>query len=135
MAIIGVIGGLLGRLLVEFYCSKDQEHNDLATIFFNTQDDAIRNLFSARTVHEFSAQSLLTFLGTALTMIDCWRRNAKDGDIEHASKRQVAGSTRDRGGAVRSPSFGTLGAVNRTAKGRLRLGAVDRTAEGLGTVI
>lgn len=26
------------------------------------QDDAIRNLFSANTIHEFSAQSLLTFL-------------------------------------------------------------------------
>ncbi|KAG6393136.1 hypothetical protein SASPL_147371 [Salvia splendens] len=44
-----------------FYCS-DKEYNDLATIFFNTQDDAIRNLFSAKTIHEFSAQSLLTFL-------------------------------------------------------------------------
>ncbi|KAG6757494.1 hypothetical protein POTOM_037806 [Populus tomentosa] len=45
-----------------FYCGKDKEYNDLATIFFNTQDDAIRNLFSAKTIHEFSAQSLLTFL-------------------------------------------------------------------------
>ena len=26
------------------------------------QDDAIRNLFSAKTIHEFSAQSLLTYL-------------------------------------------------------------------------
>ncbi|OWM91218.1 hypothetical protein CDL15_Pgr000162 [Punica granatum] len=40
----------------------------------------------------------------ALMMIDCWRRNAKDGNIEPASEREVAGSTRDRGGAVRSPS-------------------------------
>ncbi|KAE8703056.1 Chloride channel protein CLC-d [Hibiscus syriacus] len=47
---------------VNFYCSKDKEYNDLATIFFNTQDNAIRNLFSAKTIHEFSAQSLLTFL-------------------------------------------------------------------------
>ncbi|XP_057467752.1 chloride channel protein CLC-d-like isoform X2 [Actinidia eriantha] len=47
---------------VNFYCGKDKEYNDLATIFFNTQDDAIRNLFSAKTIHEFSAQSLLTFL-------------------------------------------------------------------------
>ncbi|XP_023006123.1 chloride channel protein CLC-d isoform X2 [Cucurbita maxima] len=47
---------------VNFYCSKGNEYNDLATIFFNTQDDAIRNLFSAKTMHEFSAQSLLTFL-------------------------------------------------------------------------
>ncbi|KAL6637094.1 hypothetical protein ACP70R_024666 [Stipagrostis hirtigluma subsp. patula] len=47
---------------VNFYCSKDKEYNDLATIFFNTQDDAIRNLFSAKTFHEYSAQSLITFL-------------------------------------------------------------------------
>ncbi|KAL0393086.1 UNVERIFIED_CONTAM: Chloride channel protein CLC-d [Sesamum radiatum] len=45
----------------QFYCGE-KEYNDLATIFFNTQDDAIRNLFSAKTIHEFSAQSLLTFL-------------------------------------------------------------------------
>ncbi|URE29196.1 chloride channel [Musa troglodytarum] len=47
---------------VNFYCANDREYNDLATIFFNTQDDAIRNLFSAKTFHEYSAQSLLTFL-------------------------------------------------------------------------
>ncbi|CAA6653621.1 unnamed protein product [Spirodela intermedia] len=47
---------------VDFYCSNGKEYNDLATIFFNTQDDAIRNLFSAKTFHEYSAQSLLTFL-------------------------------------------------------------------------
>lgn len=47
---------------VEFYCGRKTEYNDLATIFFNTQDDAIRNLFSAKTIHEYSAQSLLTFL-------------------------------------------------------------------------
>ncbi|KAK3027245.1 hypothetical protein RJ639_041663 [Escallonia herrerae] len=47
---------------VNFYCGRDKEYNDLATIFFNTQDDAIRNLFSAKTIHEFSAKSLLTFL-------------------------------------------------------------------------
>ncbi|XXG48540.1 hypothetical protein AAC387_Pa02g2961 [Persea americana] len=47
---------------VNFYCAKDEEYNDLATIFFNTQDDAIRNLFSAKTLHEYSAQSLLSFL-------------------------------------------------------------------------
>ncbi|XP_022721873.1 chloride channel protein CLC-d-like isoform X5 [Durio zibethinus] len=55
------VPGMYGNY-VNFYCSKDKEYNDLATIFFNTQDDAIRNLFSARTIHEFSAQSLLTFL-------------------------------------------------------------------------
>lgn len=33
------------------------------TEFWNSvQDDAIRNLFSAKTIHEYSAQSLLTFL-------------------------------------------------------------------------
>lgn len=77
-------------LVLQFYCGE-KEYNDLATIFFNTQvnwnsskisfflssflcwlkcdafaiwlqDDAIRNLFSAKTIHEFSAQSLLTFL-------------------------------------------------------------------------
>uniref|UniRef100_A0A2P2MKY6 Chloride channel protein n=1 Tax=Rhizophora mucronata TaxID=61149 RepID=A0A2P2MKY6_RHIMU len=53
--------GMYGNY-VNFYCGKDKEYNDLATLFFNTQDDAIRNLFSAKTVHEFSAQSLLTFL-------------------------------------------------------------------------
>ncbi|KAA8527578.1 hypothetical protein F0562_034707 [Nyssa sinensis] len=106
MAVIGVIGGLLGALfnqltlyvthwrrnylhkkgnrvkIIEvclvsvitsvisfglplfrnFTAVKDKEYNDLATIFFNTQDDAIRNLFSAKTIHEYSAQSLLTFL-------------------------------------------------------------------------
>ncbi|XP_062108383.1 chloride channel protein CLC-d isoform X2 [Humulus lupulus] len=53
--------GMYGNY-VNFYCSKDKEYNDLATLFFNTQDDAIRNLFSAKTIHEFSAQSLLTYL-------------------------------------------------------------------------
>ncbi|CAN1807682.1 Chloride channel protein CLC-d [Linum perenne] len=53
--------GMYGNY-VNFFCGKDKEYNDLATIFFNTQDDAIRNLFSAKTIHEFSAQSLLTFL-------------------------------------------------------------------------
>ncbi|KAL3505898.1 hypothetical protein ACH5RR_031280 [Cinchona calisaya] len=53
--------GMYGNY-VNFYCSSKKEYNDLATIFFNTQDDAIRNLFSAKTIHEFSAQSLLTFL-------------------------------------------------------------------------
>ncbi|XP_031276562.1 chloride channel protein CLC-d isoform X2 [Pistacia vera] len=53
--------GMYGNY-VNFYCSKGNEYNDLATIFFNTQDDAIRNLFSAKTIHEYTAQSLLTFL-------------------------------------------------------------------------
>ncbi|XLR68889.1 hypothetical protein S83_019561, partial [Arachis hypogaea] len=49
------------RNYVKFFCSSDNEYNDLATIFFNTRDDAIRNLFSAKTIHEYSSQSLLTF--------------------------------------------------------------------------
>ncbi|KAL7590889.1 chloride channel protein CLC-d isoform X1 [Lactuca sativa] len=53
--------GMYGNY-VNFFCTKENEYNDLATIFFNTQDDAIRNLFSAKTIHEYSAQSLLTFL-------------------------------------------------------------------------
>lgn len=53
--------GMYGNY-VSFYCKSGNEYNDLATIFFNTQDDAIRNLFSAKTIHEYSAQSLLTFL-------------------------------------------------------------------------
>ncbi|GAB2266595.1 hypothetical protein Dimus_001589 [Dionaea muscipula] len=53
---------------VNFYCRNEKEYNDLATIFFNTQDDAIRNLFSAKTIHEFSAQSLLTFLAMFYTL-------------------------------------------------------------------
>ncbi|CAM8915096.1 unnamed protein product [Rhodiola kirilowii] len=39
--------GMYGNY-VNFYCSKEREYNDLATIFFNTQDDAIRNLFSRK---------------------------------------------------------------------------------------
>ncbi|CAL9128858.1 unnamed protein product, partial [Musa textilis] len=54
---------------VNFYCANDREYNDLATIFFNTQDDAIRNLFSAKTFHEYSAQSLLTFLVLCFIML------------------------------------------------------------------
>ncbi|XP_059649903.1 chloride channel protein CLC-d isoform X2 [Cornus florida] len=53
--------GMYGNY-VDFFCGKDKEYNDLATIFFNTQDDAIRNLFSAKTIHEYSAQTLLIFL-------------------------------------------------------------------------
>ncbi|XP_010524817.1 PREDICTED: chloride channel protein CLC-d isoform X2 [Tarenaya hassleriana] len=59
--------GMYGNY-VNFYCKTGNEYNDLATIFFNTQDDAIRNLFSAKTMHEFSAQSLLTFLAMFYTL-------------------------------------------------------------------
>ncbi|MBA0813113.1 hypothetical protein Gohar_026993 [Gossypium harknessii] len=61
--------GMYGNY-VNFYCSKEKEYNDLATIFFNTQDDAIRNLFSAKTIHEFSAQSLLAFLVMLCELVD-----------------------------------------------------------------
>ncbi|KAJ7546444.1 hypothetical protein O6H91_08G040500 [Diphasiastrum complanatum] len=47
---------------VTFHCPIENHYNDLATIFFNTPDDAIRNLFSTKTVHEYSAQSLFIFL-------------------------------------------------------------------------
>nr|CAA96065.1 CLC-d chloride channel protein [Arabidopsis thaliana] len=59
--------GMYGNY-VNFFCKTDNEYNDLATIFFNTQDDAIRNLFSAKTMREFSAQSLLTFLAMFYTL-------------------------------------------------------------------
>ncbi|CAM6082441.1 unnamed protein product [Calypogeia fissa] len=47
---------------VNFHCSGEREYNDLATIFLNTQDDAIRNLFSTSTKGEYSAYSLFMFL-------------------------------------------------------------------------
>lgn len=37
-------------------------YNDLATIFFNTNDDSIRNLLSSGTKHEFTTRSLLVYL-------------------------------------------------------------------------
>lgn len=39
-------------------------YNDLASLFFNTNDDAIRNLFSTRTVGEFGISSLFIFFVT-----------------------------------------------------------------------
>ncbi|GAQ87178.1 chloride channel protein [Klebsormidium nitens] len=47
---------------VSFNCASGAEYNDLATLFFNTQDDTIRNLFSTRTYHEYSPHTLLAFL-------------------------------------------------------------------------
>ncbi|CAI5980177.1 unnamed protein product, partial [Closterium sp. NIES-64] len=47
---------------VQFNCPRDDQYNDLATIFFNTQDDAIRNLFSSGTIQEYSATTLISFL-------------------------------------------------------------------------
>ena len=46
---------------VRFTCSGDNQYNDLATIFFNTQDDAIRNLFSSEMDQEYSPAALMTF--------------------------------------------------------------------------
>jgi chloride channel 7 len=46
---------------VSFGCSRQDEYNELATLFFNTQDDAIRNLFSTGTSHEYSKSALLLF--------------------------------------------------------------------------
>ncbi|KAG2444895.1 hypothetical protein HXX76_001631 [Chlamydomonas incerta] len=36
-------------------------YNDLATLFFNTQDDAIRNLFASKTKREYTVAALFTF--------------------------------------------------------------------------
>ena len=46
---------------VAFGCEREDQYNDLATLFYNTQDDAIRNLFSARTPQEYSMWSLFVF--------------------------------------------------------------------------
>lgn len=46
---------------VQFTCTGGNQYNDLATIFFNTQDDAIRNLFSSEQVNEYSPSSLMVF--------------------------------------------------------------------------
>jgi chloride channel 7 len=48
---------------VSFGCTRGwREYNDLATLFFNTQDDAIRNLFSSQTKSEYTVSSLITFV-------------------------------------------------------------------------
>ncbi|XP_062093996.1 chloride channel protein CLC-c-like isoform X2 [Humulus lupulus] len=43
-----------------FNCPPNQ-YNDLASLFFNTNDDAIRNLFSSGTEREFHLSTLLVF--------------------------------------------------------------------------
>ena len=43
-------------------------YNALASLFFNTNDDAIRNLFSAGTDREFGAATLLTFFVTVYAL-------------------------------------------------------------------
>mmetsp|Transcript_23545 Transcript_23545/g.51672 ORF Transcript_23545/g.51672 Transcript_23545/m.51672 type:complete len:861 (+) Transcript_23545:337-2919(+) len=47
---------------VSFGCKYNNQYNDLATIFFNTQDDAIRNLFSSKTKQEYSVTTLVAFV-------------------------------------------------------------------------
>jgi chloride channel 7 len=49
---------------IQFNCHSESHYNDLATIFFNTQDDAIRNLFSTNTPREYNSYTLITFLVT-----------------------------------------------------------------------
>ncbi|ONM13043.1 Putative chloride channel-like protein CLC-g [Zea mays] len=44
----------------KFQCATD-EYNDLASLFFNTNDDTIRNLYSAGTDDEFHISSILVF--------------------------------------------------------------------------
>eukprot|EP00798_Chlamydomonas_sp_ICE-L_P013668 gene13668-19556_t len=51
---------------VSFGCTYGDEYNDLATIFFNTPDDAIRNLFSSKTKREYSVPALVTFYTLAV---------------------------------------------------------------------
>ncbi|KAK2986216.1 hypothetical protein RJ640_010050, partial [Escallonia rubra] len=47
----------------KFQCSPGQ-YNDLASLFFNTNDDAIKNLFSKGTDSEFHASSIVIFFVT-----------------------------------------------------------------------
>mmetsp|Transcript_13825 Transcript_13825/g.37368 ORF Transcript_13825/g.37368 Transcript_13825/m.37368 type:complete len:858 (-) Transcript_13825:79-2652(-) len=47
---------------VAFNCEDSNEYSDLATLFFNTQDDAIRNLFSSKTKREYTVSSLVVFV-------------------------------------------------------------------------
>lgn len=56
---------------VSFGCYNPNEYNDLATLFFNTQDDAIRNLYSTGTTQEYSKMALVVFFLTfyGLTII------------------------------------------------------------------
>lgn len=46
---------------VSFGCTYQNQYNGLSTLFFNTQDDAIRNLFSSKTKSEYTVSALLTF--------------------------------------------------------------------------
>ena len=46
---------------ISFNCARPTEYNELATLFFNTQDNAIRALFSSKSDHEYSVFALTTF--------------------------------------------------------------------------
>ena len=56
---------IFGNLILSFTWLH-QHGASMVSVYWNlsllVQDDAIRNLFSAKTIHEYSAQSLLTFL-------------------------------------------------------------------------
>uniref|UniRef100_A0A7S3FDR9 Chloride channel protein n=1 Tax=Prasinoderma singulare TaxID=676789 RepID=A0A7S3FDR9_9VIRI len=51
-----------------FNCPLKDQYNDLATIFFNTHDDAIRNLFSSNTMREYHSSALIVYLGVFFTL-------------------------------------------------------------------
>lgn len=50
-----------------FQCQPGH-YNDLASLFLNTNDDAIRNLFSSRDAHEFQLSSLSLFFGATFCL-------------------------------------------------------------------
>lgn len=51
----------------KFQCEPGH-YNDLASLFFNTNDDAIRNLFSSGTATEFHPSSILLFFGAVYVL-------------------------------------------------------------------
>ncbi|GLJ18589.1 hypothetical protein SUGI_0331050 [Cryptomeria japonica] len=51
----------------KFQCEPGY-YNDLASLFFNTNDDAIRNLFSSGTATEFHSSSILLFFGAVYVL-------------------------------------------------------------------
>lgn len=53
---------------VQFNCRSDTEHNDMATLFFNTQDDAIRSLLSSKNNKEYSVSTLLGYFVSFFTL-------------------------------------------------------------------
>ncbi|RZR99505.1 hypothetical protein BHM03_00029066 [Ensete ventricosum] len=72
VVLLGVIGGVLGGMLDQcptigrsgnfknLLCPPNH-YNDLASLFLNTNDDAIRNLFSGGTNNEFRISTLIIF--------------------------------------------------------------------------